>query len=164
MRKRTKFGTVALLSLLTLTVCYKRKKVYNEYVTNEAPEPKECTEAPKPPKSPVATPAPKASECTVDERNMLCNGSFENSYYNGTDYAVLADGELECWKAEDGIEVQGSGYVAQAVDGDYVVELDTTRKNVQICQTVDVEAGKSYRLTLSVSQKIWVMHLQKQNQ
>ena len=141
MSKRTKFGTVALLSLLTLTVCCKRKKVYNEYVTNEAPkpvptqEPKECPVLPEP------------KQCSVSEENLICNGSFENSYYNGTGYGILVDGQLECWESKKGIEVQFSDFVAPAVDGDYVVELDTNNRNVEICQTVQVTEGKSYSLS-----------------
>lgn len=138
---RSKLGTVLLLSLLGLTVCCRRKKIVNEYVTNEAPqpapvpEPQQCPELPEP------------KQCSISSENLICNGSFENSYYNGTDYGQLVDGQLECWQSKKGVEVQYSDHVAPAVDGNYVVELDTNNKNVEICQDVEVTEGKIYKLS-----------------
>lgn len=139
--KRT-VGFICFLMLATLTVCC-RKKVTNIYEAEEAPVPAPTSE---PDKCVEPTPVP-GEKCEVSDENMLCNGSFENSYYNGTNYASLVDGQLECWETKQGVEVQYSGHTAQAVEGEYVVELDTSNKNVQICQTVQTVAGKIYDLS-----------------
>ncbi|WP_157367463.1 tandem-95 repeat protein, partial [Vibrio coralliirubri] len=89
---------------------------------------------------------PKATDDSYNESSetLLFSESFEQMINTGR-WTVVTGDDLGDWNATNGLEVQRSGLIADATNGDYLAELDA-HKNTEISTIIDTSGQDSIRV------------------